>query len=246
MRCIWNMYKKAEASFWIAEEIDLFKDLKDWNNQLTNEERHFVSHVLAFFAALDRTVNENHVQKFSNERHYLYDAIDTIPCIRKKAHWTIRCIKDKDSSFAQRLVALAAVEGIFFSGSFASIFWSPNRLRLTPLFSPQQTSQPPSNHRYYKEAVEIEQVFLIDALPCSLLGMNSTLMKQYIQFVADRLLVALGNPKFYNSTNSFDFMDSISLSGKTNFFDKRVSDYQKAEIMASTSFNDVISFNQDF
>ncbi|MCJ1462687.1 Ribonucleotide-diphosphate reductase (RNR), small subunit [Pseudocyphellaria aurata] len=289
---VWHMYKKAEASFWTAEEIDLSKDLHDWNNRLNDDERYFISHVLAFFAASDGIVNENLVERFSGEvqipearcfygfqimmenihsetysllidtyikeqkqRTYLFDAIDTIPCIRKKADWAIKWIQDQSSTFAQRLVAFAAVEGIFFSGSFASIFWLKKRGLMPGLtFSNELISRDEGLHTDFAcllfshlnnrpskqavqdvitEAVVIEQEFLTEALPCGLLGMNSTLMKQYIEFVADRLLVALGNAKFYNATNPFDFMESISLAGKTNFFEKRVGDYQKAGIMAS-------------
>ncbi|PKX97521.1 ribonucleotide-diphosphate reductase subunit RNR2 [Aspergillus novofumigatus IBT 16806] len=290
---IWQMYKKAEASFWTAEEIDLSKDLHDWNNRLNDDERYFISHVLAFFAASDGIVNENLLERFSNEvqvpearcfygfqimienihsetysllidtyikepkqRTYLFDAIDTIPCIAKKAQWAMTWISDKESTFAQRLVAFAAVEGIFFSGSFASIFWLKKRGLMPGLtFSNELISRDEGlhtdfacllfshlNHRPDKkvvediivEAVAIEQEFLTDALPVALLGMNSKLMCQYIEFVADRLLVALGNKKYYNSPNPFDFMESISLAGKTNFFEKRVGDYQKAGVMAST------------
>ncbi|KAI9860730.1 MAG: Ribonucleotide-diphosphate reductase (RNR), small subunit [Trichoglossum hirsutum] len=290
---VWQMYKKAEASFWTAEEIDLSKDLPDWNDRLNDDERFFISHVLAFFAASDGIVNENLVERFSGEvqipearcfygfqimmenihsetysllidtyikdqkqRTYLFDAIDTIPCIRKKADWAIRWIQDKSSTFAQRLVAFAAVEGIFFSGSFASIFWLKKRGLMPGLtFSNELISRDEGLHTDFAcllfshlnnrpskqavqdvitEAVTIEQEFLTEALPCALLGMNATLMKQYIEFVADRLLVALGNPKYYNSANPFDFMESISLTGKTNFFEKRVGDYQKAGVMAST------------
>ncbi|KAK5988799.1 Ribonucleoside-diphosphate reductase small chain [Cladobotryum mycophilum] len=290
---IWQMYKKAEASFWTAEEIDLSKDLHDWNNRLNDDEKYFISHILAFFAASDGIVNENLVERFSGEvqipearcfygfqimmenihsetysllidsyikensqRTYLFNAIETIPCIRKKADWAIRWIQDKDSSFAQRLVAFAAVEGIFFSGAFASIFWLKKRGLMPGLtFSNELISRDEGLHtdfacllhshlrnRASKEvireiitdAVRIEQEFLTEALPCALLGMNSTLMKQYIEFVADRLLVALGNEKIYKATNPFDFMENISLGGKTNFFEKRVGDYQKAGVMNST------------
>ncbi|GIJ86168.1 ribonucleotide-diphosphate reductase (RNR), small subunit [Aspergillus pseudoviridinutans] len=290
---IWQMYKKAEASFWTAEEIDLSKDLHDWNNRLNDDERYFISHVLAFFAASDGIVNENLLERFSNEvqvpearcfygfqimienihsetysllidtyikepkqRTYLFDAIDTIPCIAKKAQWAMRWISDKESTFAQRLVAFAAVEGIFFSGSFASIFWLKKRGLMPGLtFSNELISRDEGLHTDFAcllfshlnnrpdkkvvediivEAVAIEQEFLTDALPVALLGMNSKLMCQYIEFVADRLLVALGNKKYYNSPNPFDFMESISLAGKTNFFEKRVGDYQKAGVMAST------------
>ncbi|MDI1489323.1 MAG: Ribonucleotide-diphosphate reductase (RNR), small subunit [Ramalina farinacea] len=291
---IWQMYKKAEASFWTAEEIDLSKDLHDWNNRLNDDERYFISHVLAFFAASDGIVNENLVERFSGEvqipearcfygfqimmenihsetysllidtyikeqkqRTYLFDAIDTIPCIRKKADWALRWIADKNSTFAQRLVAFAAVEGIFFSGSFASVFWLKKRGLMPGLtFSNELISRDEGMHTDFAcllfshlkhrpspqavqdvitEAVSIEQEFLTDALPCGLLGMNANLMKQYIEFVADRLLLALGNQKYYKATNPFDFMESISLAGKTNFFEKRVGDYQKSGVMASTN-----------
>ncbi|KAF2468826.1 ribonucleoside-diphosphate reductase-like protein subunit M2 [Lindgomyces ingoldianus] len=290
---VWQMYKKAEASFWTAEEIDLSKDLHDWNKRLNDDERFFISHVLAFFAASDGIVNENLVERFSGEvqipearcfygfqimmenihsetysllidtyisepkqRHYLFNAIDNIPCIRKKADWALRWIADKNSTFANRLVAFAAVEGIFFSGSFASIFWLKKRGLMPGLtFSNELISRDEGMHTDFAcllfsllktrpskkaveaiitEAVTIEQEFLTVALPCALLGMNSKLMCQYIEFVADRLLLALGNSKVYNATNPFDFMENISLAGKTNFFEKRVGDYQKAGVMAST------------
>ncbi|QPC78750.1 hypothetical protein HYE68_009502 [Fusarium pseudograminearum] len=294
---IWQMYKKAEASFWTAEEIDLSKDLHDWNNRLTSDEQYFISHILAFFAASDGIVNENLVERFSGEvqipearcfygfqimmenihsetysllidtyikdpaqRTYLFNAVDTIPCIRKKADWAIRWIQDKNSSFAQRLVAFAAVEGIFFSGAFASIFWLKKRGLMPGLsFSNELISRDEGLHTDFAcllhshlkgraskqmiqdiitDAVSIEQEFLTEALPCALLGMNSNLMKQYIEFVADRLLVALGNEKVYKSTNPFDFMENISLGGKTNFFEKRVADYQKAGVLHSANKKD--------
>ncbi|MCJ1453200.1 Ribonucleotide-diphosphate reductase (RNR), small subunit [Mycoblastus sanguinarius] len=301
---IWQMYKKAEASFWTAEEIDLSKDLHDWNNRMNDDERYFVSHVLAFFAASDGIVNENLVERFSGEvqipearcfygfqimmenihsetysllidtyikeqkqRTYLFDAIDTIPCIRKKADWALKWIADKSSTFAQRLVAFAAVEGIFFSGSFASIFWLKKRGLMPGLtFSNELISRDEGMHTDFAcllfshlnnrpskqavqdvitEAVTIEQEFLTEALPCALLGMNATLMKQYIEFVADRLLLALGNTKYYKATNPFDFMESISLAGKTNFFEKRVGDYQKAGVMASTNKKEVVEGQEE-
>ncbi|KAL7267586.1 Ribonucleotide-diphosphate reductase (RNR), small subunit, partial [Rhizina undulata] len=272
-----------------AEEIDLFRELKDWNNQLTNDERHFVSHILAFFAASDRFVDENLVQRVGNEfqipearclygfqimmeiihsetnsprinsyikdpiqRQYLFDAIDTIPCIRKKADWAIRRIEDKDSSFPQRLIAFVAVEEIFFSSFFASILWMKKRGLMPCLsFSNEFISRDEGVHTDFacllfshinkrptrqaildiiKKAVEIEKEFLINGLPNALHELNSTLMKKCIEFVAQRLLVALGKPIFYYSTNPFDFMESIFLSGKTNFFEKRVGDYEKAGV----------------
>jgi len=291
---VWRMYKKAMASFWTAEEIDLSKDVPDWNNRLNDDERFFISHILAFFAASDGIVNENLVERFSGEvqipearcfygfqimmenihsetysllidtyisepkqRTYLFNAIDNIPCIRKKADWALRWITDKDSTFASRLVAFAAVEGIFFSGAFASIFWLKKRGLMPGLtFSNELISRDEGMHTDFAcllfnmindqpskesvraiitEAVTIEQEFLTEALPCRLLGMNSDLMCQYIEFVADRLLLALGNTKVYNATNPFDFMENISLAGKTNFFEKRVGDYQKAGVMEAVS-----------
>ncbi|KAF8076266.1 ribonucleotide reductase [Lyophyllum atratum] len=284
---IWQLYKQAQASFWTAEEMDLSHDVMDWNNKLNANERHFISHVLAFFAASDGIVNENLVERFSNEvqvaearcfygfqvmmenvhsetysllidtyirdpdeRTRLFDAIETIPCIKRKADWALRWISDKQSSFAERLVAFAAVEGIFFSGSFASIFWMKKRGFMPGLtFSNELISRdeglhtdfacllfthlrrrphPDTIRRIIVEAVGIEQEFLTDALPVALIGMNAKLMCQYIEFVADRLLVSLGNEKYYGSQNPFDFMDMISMQGKTNFFEKRVSEYSKA------------------
>ena len=300
------MYKKAEACFWTAEEIDLSNDIRDWNNCLNDNERHFISHVLAFFAASDGIVNENLVERFSNEvqvaearsfygfqimmenihsetysllidayikdpaeREYLFDAIETVPCIKHKADWALRWISDRRSSFSERLVAFAAVEGIFFSGSFASIFWLKKRGLVPGLtFSNELISRDEGMHTDFAcllfshlrrrphpdvieciivEAVKIEQEFLSgavsmcsldrtcsrpsqDALSVALIGMNAQLMRQYIEFVADRLLVSLGNAKVYNAKNPFDFMDMISLQGKTNFFEKRMSDYSKANI----------------
>ncbi|KAI9466822.1 ribonucleotide reductase small subunit [Lactarius psammicola] len=291
---IWQMYKKAEASFWTAEEMDLSKDMHDWNNRLNDNERHFISHVLAFFAASDGIVNENLVERFSNEvqaaearcfygfqimmenihsetysllidtyikdptqREYLFDAVETIPCVKKKADWALRWISDRRSAFGERLVAFAAVEGIFFSGSFASIFWLKKRGLMPGLtFSNELISRDEGMHtdfacllfshlkrrphpdrvnKIITQAVAIEQEFLTDALPVALIGMNAELMCQYIEFVADRLLVALGCPKHYNSANPFDFMDMISLQGKTNFFEKRVSDYSKAGVKTTTT-----------
>ena len=305
---IWQMYKKAEASFWTAEEIDLGKDLHDWNHKLNENERFFISRILAFFAASDGIVNENLVENFSGEvqvteakcfygfqimmenihsetysllidtyikdpkeADFLFNAVETIPAIKKKADWALRWINDDDALFAERLVAFAAVEGIFFSGSFASIFWLKKR-GLMPgltfsnelicrdeglhtdfaclLFSHLQNRPDPEIvERIITEAVKIEKEFFTDALPVSLLGMNCTLMCQYVEFVADRLLVALGNKKVYNVQNPFDFMENISLAGKTNFFEKRVSDYQKAGVMAKTNEpkgDTGFSFDEDF
>jgi ribonucleoside-diphosphate reductase beta chain len=287
---IWSFYKKAEASFWTAEEIDLSADITDWENKLTNDERHFVKHVLAFFAASDGIVNENLAEHFLSEVQYteakffygfqitienihsetysllidtyikntaekkhLFNAIDTMDCVKKKADWALRWI-DK-GSYAERLVAFAAVEGIFFSGSFCSIFWLKKRGLMPGLsFSNELISRDEGLHcdfaclLYTKhlvnkltkeqvreiimDAVTIEKEFVTDAIPVKLIGMNSDLMSQYIEFVADRLLTELGNEKEYNATNPFDFMEMISLQGKSNFFEKRVGEYQKAGVLA--------------
>ncbi|KAI5478139.1 Ribonucleotide reductase small subunit [Pseudohyphozyma bogoriensis] len=290
---IWNYYKKAQASFWTAEEIDLGNDLVDWNDRLNDNERYFVSHVIAFFAASDGIVNENLVERFSNEvqvaearafygfqimienihsevysllidtyirdaqeRDNLFRAIETIPCVKKKADWALRWISDDDSSFGERLVAFAAVEGIFFSGSFASIFWLKKRGLMPGLaFSNELISRdegmhtdfacllfshlhhPPSPEvveQIISEAVIIEKEFLTESLPVNLIGMNADLMCQYIEFVSDRLLVSLGNPKIYHTENPFDFMEMISLDGKANFFERRNADYKRANFNTET------------
>ncbi|ORY96677.1 ribonucleoside-diphosphate reductase small chain [Syncephalastrum racemosum] len=301
---VWQMYKKAVASFWTAEEIDLSKDQNDWENKMTKDERYFISHVLAFFASADGIVNENLVERFCNEvqipeakcfygfqimienihaetysllidtyikdsaeKEHLFDAIATVPCIKKKAEWAFKWISS-NGVFAERLVAFAAVEGIFFSGSFASIFWLKKRGLMPGLtFSNELISrdeglhtdfacllfshlrkQPPSERvlGIIREAVEIEKEFLTTALPVALIGMNATLMCQYIEFVADRLLVSLGIDKFYKATNPFDFMDMISLQGKTNFFEKRVSDYQRAGVMNKAPEEKAFTLDADF
>merc|ERR1712240_445960 len=288
---IWQMYKKAEASFWTAEEVDLSKDLADWEN-LKDDERYFISHVLAFFAASDGIVNENLVERFMKEvqvpearcfygfqiamenihsemysllidtfikdpaeRERLFNAIETVPVVKKKAEWALRWINYENASYAERVVAFASVEGIFFSGSFASIFWLKKRGLMPGLtFSNELISRDeglhtdfaclmfhllknkPSEERIVQiisEAVEIEIEFLTDALPVKLIGMNCDLMSTYIKFVADRLLTELSCQKIYNVENPFDFMENISLDGKTNFFEKRVGDYQKAGVMST-------------
>lgn len=290
---IWKMYKKAEASFWTAEEIDLGMDHIDWTEKLSEDERFFVKHVLAFFAASDGIVNENLAENFvaevqyteakffygfqlmmenihsetysllidsyikdSAEKDMLFNAMDTLDCVKKKADWAIRWIGS--GSFVERLVAFAAVEGIFFSGSFCSIFWLKKRGLMPGLtFSNELISRDEglhcdfacllyNNHVVNKlpkerireiitNAVEIEKEFVCDALPVKLIGMNADMMSQYIEFVADRLLVELGNAKEYNATNPFDFMDMISLQGKTNFFEKRVAEYKKASVGQSAA-----------
>ena len=301
---IWKFYKKAEASFWTAEEIDLAQDLVDWNEKLNDDERFFIKHVLAFFAASDGIVNENLAENFLSEvqyteakffygfqvtienihsetysllidtyikdnkdKHYLFNAIDTVPCVKKKAEWALRWIDE--GSFAERLVAFAAVEGIFFSGSFCSIFWLKKRGLMPGLsFSNELISRDEGLHcdfacllynnhivnklpketvtKIITDAVEIEKEFVTDAIPVKLIGMNADLMKQYIEFVADRLLAELGCNKIYNSANPFDFMDMINIQGKTNFFEKRVAEYQKAGVLNSGENNQSFTLNEDF
>ncbi|MGL5891305.1 MAG: ribonucleoside-diphosphate reductase small subunit [Bacteroidia bacterium] len=302
-RDIWEMYKKAEASFWTAEEIDLSPDLTDWANKLNDDERYFIKNVLAFFAASDGIVNENLAINFMSEVQYpearcfygyqimienihsetysllidtyikdpaekdkLFHAIDTVPAVGRKAEWAMRWISN--GSFAERLIAFAAVEGIFFSGSFCSIFWLKKRGLMPGLsFSNELISRDEGlhcdfacllytqhlQHQLPKEqvtgiiadAVSIEKEFVTDSLPVKLIGMNAELMCQYIEFVADRLLLALGCDKIYNATNPFDFMEMISLQGKTNFFEKRVAEYQKAGVTSDRSQN-VFSLDEDF
>ena len=298
---IWAFYKKAEASFWTAEEIDLAPDLIDWENKLNDNERHFIKHVLAFFAASDGIVNENLAENFVAEVQYteakffygnqiamenihsetysllidsyikdgaekskLFNAIDTMECVKKKADWALRWIDE--GNFAERLIAFAAVEGIFFSGSFCSIFWLKKRGLMPGLsFSNELISRDEglhcdfacllyNNHLNNKlpkeqvkeiilDAVKIEKEFILEALPVRLIGMNSESMSQYIEFVADRLLNELGCEKEFNASNPFDFMDMISIQGKTNFFEKRVGEYQKAGVLGGEQKFDL---NEDF
>ncbi len=285
---IWQEYKKSEASFWTAEEIDLAQDLVDWDEKLTDDERYFIKHVLAFFAASDGIVNENLAENFlaevqyteakffygyqimmenihsetysllidsyikdDQEKDYLFSAIETMDCVKKKAEWALDWIDN--GSYAERLIAFAAVEGIFFSGSFCSIFWLKKRGLMPGLsFSNQLISRDEGMHcdfacllynehlvnklpeervrKIITDAVEIEKEFVTDALPVKLIGMNAKLMQQYIEFVADRLLLDLNLEKEYDATNPFDFMEMISLEGKTNFFENRVSEYKKAGV----------------
>lgn len=280
---VWKIYKKQMDCFWRAEEIDLSKDLAHWE-KLTKDEKHFISHILAFFAASDGIVIENlglrflkevqlpearaaysfqmmmeniHSEVYSllidsyvkdkTEKDNLFKAINTYPCIKKKADWAIKWINDKRSTFATRLVAFACVEGIFFSGAFCSIFWLKKRGLMPGLtFSNELISRDEGLHTdtavliytklknkinkkrivdIIKEAVEIEKEFICEALPCRLIGMNQVLMSQYIEFVADRLSVQLGYDKIFEASNPFDFMEMISAEGKTNFFERRVGEY---------------------
>lgn len=307
-QAVWKAYKDAEASFWTAEEIDLSGDLTDWQN-LNKDERHFISYVLAFFAASDGIVGENIAMRFYNdvtmpearafygfqlmmegihsetysllidtyikdpeEKDHLFNAIETIPIVKKKAEWALKWI-DGNDSFLERLVAFAAVEGIFFSSSFCSIYWLKKRgLMLGLGFSNELISRDEGLHAEFacllysilkneytgkdklsneriteiiSEAVEIECEFSVDAIPVELIGMNSKLMTQYIKFVADRLLISLGCTKLYNVTNPFDFMEMLSLQNKANFFEKRVSEYKKSGV-GNTAEQNKISFTEDF
>ena len=302
---IWEWYKKSEASFWTAEEIDLHQDLTDWTSKLNDDERYFIKHILAFFAASDGIVNENLAENFVNEVQYseakffygfqimmenihsetysllidtyvkddaekdqLFNAIENFPAIKKKADWALKWIDSP--SFAERLIAFAAVEGIFFSGAFCSIFWLKKRGIMPGLtFSNELISRDEGvhcdfavhlhNHHLVNkvpkdrirsiivDALNIEREFITESLPASLIGMNSNLMTQYLEFVTDRLLVELGCEKEFNTKNPFDFMDMISLQGKTNFFEKRVEEYQKAGVAKTTDKEaNKISFDADF
>jgi ribonucleoside-diphosphate reductase subunit M2 len=283
---LYKMYKQSVAVFWTPEEIDFSKDHSDWA-KLTEDEKHFVKYVLAFFAGSDGIVMENLVRRFQGEvdsqvvklfysfqnamegihsetysllidtyvkneeeKAKLFNAIETIPCIQKKAEWALEWMNDK-RSFAHRLAAFACVEGIFFSGAFCAIFWLKKRGLLPGLtFSNELISRDEGLHTQFAVAlfhtlsnkpdpseiqkiimgaVELEKEFICEALPCSLIGMNSSMMSQYIEFVADRLAVQLGGEKIYKTANPFDFMDLISLEGKTNFFEKKVSDYSRVQ-----------------
>ena len=301
---IWEWYKKMEASFWTAEEIDLSQDLNDWNNKLNDEERYFIKHILAFFAASDGIVNENLAENFVNEVQYaeakffygfqimmenihsetysllidtyvkdeterdeLFNALEIFPAIKKKADWALKWIES--DSFAERLIAFAAVEGIFFSGAFCSIYWLKKRGLMPGLtFSNELISRDEGvhcdfavhlhNHHLVNkvpktrireiivDALKIEREFITESLPVSLIGMNAGLMTQYLEFVADRLLVELGCDREYNTSNPFDFMDMISLQGKTNFFEKKVAEYQKSGVMNTDSEAQKITFDADF
>merc|ERR1712093_133259 len=296
-------YKKHEASFWTAEEIDLSQDNKDWDN-LVDSERHFIKHVLAFFAASDGIVLENlgaqfcgevqipearafygfqmameniHSETYSLlieqyikdpvEKEKVFDAIHTMPAVRDKAQWAMQWM-NTENSFAERIVAFAAVEGILFSGSFCAIYWLKKRGLMPGLtFSNELISRDEGLHAEFacliygmlqnklpddavheiiRGAVAVERRFICDALSCDLIGMNNDLMTKYIEFVADRLLTALGHPKIFDASNPFDWMELISLQGKTNFFEKRVGEYQKAGVMASAGEkNEAVGFSLD-
>jgi len=289
---IWEMYKKHEASFWTAEEVDLSQDGQDWE-RLTDPERYFIKHVLAFFAASDGIVLENLAGQFStevqvpearafygfqiamenihsetysllidnyikdpDEKDSMFNAIHTMPPVKEKAEWAVQWM-NRDNCFAERIVAFAAVEGVLFSGSFCAIYWLKKRGLMPGLtFSNELISRDEGLHAEFacmlynmlqhrlpedvvheiiRGAVEVERRFICEALSCDLIGMNSELMTKYIEFVADRLLSALGHSKLFGSANPFDWMELISLQGKTNFFEKRVGEYQKAGVMSSVT-----------
>ena len=294
---IWQWYKKQEASFWTAEEIDSHQDVTDWKTKLNDDERYFLKHILAFFAASDGIVNENLAENFVNEVQYseakffygfqimmenihsemysllidtlvdndsekdeLFNAIERFPAIKKKADWALRWIES--DSFAERLIAFAAVEGIFFSGAFCSIFWMKKRGLLPGLATSNEfISRDEGLHRDFAchlhnnhlinkvpteritqiitEALDIEREFITESLPVNLIGMNAKLMSEYLEFVTDHLLETLNCPPVYNTPNPFDFMDMISLEGKTNFFEKRVSEYKKAGVGEEQSSHNI-------
>ncbi|MCL4127391.1 UNVERIFIED_CONTAM: hypothetical protein GTU68_002334 [Idotea baltica] len=300
---IWEFYKKSQACIWTAEEIDLAEDMTDWKNNLTDDERYFIKHVLAFFAASDGIVNENLAENFlsevqyteakffygfqimmenvhsetysllidtyiddAKEKDYLFNAVETMDCVKKKADWAMRWIEN--GTFAERIIAFAAVEGIFFSGSFCSIFWLKKRGLMPGLsFSNELISRDEGMHCDFAcllynqhienklspdtvativaDAVRIEKEFVSSAIPVRLIGMNADTMCTYIEFVADRLLMSLGCNKIYNVENPFPWMDMISLQGKTNFFEKRVGDYQKSGVMSERE-DQVFKLDADF
>ena len=299
---VWKMYKKAEANFWTTEELDLSKDLKDFN-ALNDNEKYFIENILAFFAASDGIVNENLVERFCKDvqlleakffygfqiamenihsetysllidtyvkdltkKNTLFNAIETIPSVRKKADWALKWINDDKSTFGTRVIAFAAVEGIFFSGSFCSIFWLKKRGLMPGLcFANELISRDEGLHMEFavlmysmlkdkpskedvlniiKEAVELEKEFITESLPCNLIGMNMDLMKEYIEYVSDRLLLMLGLEKEYNSSNPFPWMELISVQGKTNFFEKRVGEYSNKA--GTETENNVFELDDDF
>jgi ribonucleotide reductase beta subunit family protein with ferritin-like domain len=301
----WKMYKKAEANFWTTEELDLVKDIKDYNDKLSDNERYFINNVLAFFAASDGIVNENLVEKFCQEvkileakffygfqiamenihsetysllidtfikddklKKHLFNAIDTVPSVRKKANWALKWINDT-TPFALRIIGFAAVEGIFFSGSFCSIFWLKKRGLMPGLCHSNELISrdeglhtefavlmyhnlvnKPDDEQVYeiiKEAVVAEKEFITESLPCALIGMNNKLMSQYIEYVADRLLLMFGLSKIYNVVNPFEWMELISVQGKTNFFEKRVGEYSNvSNPNADSEVSDVFELDEEF
>lgn len=285
---IYEEYKKAESTFWTTNEIDLSKDINDWN-KLNNNEKYFIKNIIGFFAGSDGIIIENLAVRFLNEieipearsfysyqifnenihsetysllidtyikdneeKNKIFNSIENIPCIAKKASWAYKWIQNNEVNFATRLIAFAIVEGIFFSGSFCAIYWLKKRGLMPGLtFSNELISKDEGMHCHFacllysyiknklkkeivyeifKEAVEIEKEFITESIPCNMIGMNSIMMKQYIEFVSDRLLVQLGYSKIWNTENPFDFMELISLRPKSNFFELRVGEYAKSTI----------------
>ena len=290
---VYELYKKAESSFWTANEIDLSKDISDWE-KLNNDEKHFIKNIIGFFAGSDGIIMENLACRFMNEiqipearafysyqifnesihsetysllidtyikdneeKEKIFNSIENIPSVAKKAYWAYKWIENKDVSFSIRLIAFAIVEGIFFSGSFCAIYWIKKRGLLPGLtFSNELISKDEGMHcefatllysmiknrvdenivhEIFHEAVEIEKEFITDSIKCNMIGMNSELMKQYIEFVSDRLLVQLGYNRIWNVENPFDFMELISLRPKSNFFEVRVGEYAKSKISESST-----------
>lgn len=303
---IWEMYQKAVSTFWVPEEIDFSRDIDDWNS-LSDNERFFIKHILAFFGSSDTIVNMNIEDRFIKEvklmeakffyafqasienihshtysllidtyvtdgaeKDKIFNAITHIPCVKKKADWCFKWIEDDSASIAQRLIAFAIVEGVFFSGAFCSIFWMKERGKLPGLtFSNELISRDEALHvefavlmysmithrvsqevvyDMFRDAIRVEAEFITESIPCAMLGMNSTLMIEYIQFVADRLLLQLGYDKLWNSANPFPFMDRSNIECRTNFFEARVAEYSKANVGGSGSHNDLRSFeiSEDF
>lgn len=301
---IWNMYQKAVAAFWVPAEVDLTKDMDDWN-ALSENERFFIKNVLAFFGSSDTIVNINLGERFLNDvqimeakffygfqitienihsemysllidtyikdvhdKDRLFNAIQTIPCVKTKADWCFKWISDTESSFAQRLLAFAIVEGVFFSGAFASIFWLKEKGVMPGLaFSNELISRDEALHVEFAllmysmiqnrlpqdvvhamiaDAVKVEKEFITESIPCSLLGMNSELMCTYIEFVADRLLLQCDYERVFNVSNPFPFMDRISIQNRTNFFESRVSEYSKANVgLKNTEQSAIFEFDMD-
>ena len=286
---IWQKFKEAQAAFWVAEEIDLSKDVIQWETVLEDNEKYFIKYVLAFFAASDGIVMENlavnfmkdtdlaearsfyayqiyneaiHSETYSLlidtyikdpvEKDKIFNAVENFPAVKRKAEWALKWINDKTVTYATRLIAFSVVEGVFFSGSFCSIFWLKKRglmpgltfsnelisrdegthTDMAVIMSLMQTDRPTQEevHNIFKDAVTIEKEFIIESLPCKLLGMNSKMMAEYIEFVADRLLSQLQYNKIYNTSNPFDWMELISLNGKSNFFERKVGEYKNAKV----------------
>lgn len=299
---IWEMYKKMQAAFWTAEEIDWSKDKHDFKKLNDNEQR-FIKYVLAFFSASDTIVNINLGERLSqevqpleakityqfqmmienihsevyalqidniiedkNEKEIILNAIETVPCIKAKTDWMLKWVKSTDD-FATRIVAQAIAEGLFFSGSFCAIFWLKQKNIMPGLISSNELIARDEGmhcdysimlyhmlknkltqdkvHEMFKEAINTEKIFICDSLPCSLLGMNSDLMEQYIKFVADQLIVKLGYEKIWNLENPFTWMEALSIEGKTNFFEYRPTQYQRADVLNKTK-NNAFEISEDF